>query len=79
MEGAQSECIVPSAHPAHQNPQAIAEVLRILKLNAKLNDRSVAVKAQAKDPLNKPEGAVSALKNRLRAQRLSQTPNKKTL
>jgi pimeloyl-ACP methyl ester carboxylesterase len=79
MEGAQSECIVPSAHPAHQNPQAIAEVLRILKLNAKLNDRSVAVTAQAKDPLNKPEGAVSALKNRLRAQRLSQTPNKTTL
>jgi len=32
MEGAQSELIVPSDHPAHQNPQAIQEVRRILKL-----------------------------------------------
>jgi hypothetical protein len=51
MEGAQSECIVPSAHPAHQNPQAIAEVLRILKLNAKLSDRSVTVATE-------PQGSV---------------------
>ncbi len=35
MEGAQSELIVPSAHPAHQNPQAIEEVRRILKINAR--------------------------------------------
>jgi pimeloyl-ACP methyl ester carboxylesterase len=34
MNGAESECIVPSRHGAHQNPQAIAEVLRILKANA---------------------------------------------
>jgi hypothetical protein len=34
MEGAQSECIVPSDHGAHQNPQAIREVKRILRLNA---------------------------------------------
>jgi pimeloyl-ACP methyl ester carboxylesterase len=34
MEGAQSECIVPSDHSAHQNPKAFAEVARILKLNA---------------------------------------------
>jgi hypothetical protein len=34
MEGAVSECIVPSDHSAHQNPQAFAEVARILKLNA---------------------------------------------
>jgi len=34
MDGAQSELIVPSAHPAHQNPQAIKEVRRILALNA---------------------------------------------
>jgi hypothetical protein len=33
MEGAQSECIVPSDHSAHQNPKAFAEVARILKLN----------------------------------------------
>jgi pimeloyl-ACP methyl ester carboxylesterase len=51
MEGAQSECIVPSAHPAHQNPQAIAEVLRILKLNAKLSDLSAAVPAE-------PQGSI---------------------
>ena len=31
MEGAQTEDIVPSDHTAHQDPQAIAEVLRILK------------------------------------------------
>jgi triacylglycerol esterase/lipase EstA (alpha/beta hydrolase family) len=34
VEGAQSELIVPSGHSAHQNPQAIAEVKRILMLNA---------------------------------------------
>lgn len=32
MPGAQSECIVPSNHSAHQNPQAMAEVKRILRL-----------------------------------------------
>ena len=35
MNGAQSEHIVPSGHGAHQDPQAIAEVLRILKANAR--------------------------------------------
>ncbi len=35
MNGAESEHIVPSGHGAHQNPQAIAEVLRILKANAR--------------------------------------------
>src|ERR1700751_5854486 len=34
LNGAESEHIVPSGHGAHQNPQAIAEVLRILKANA---------------------------------------------
>ena len=33
MDGAQSECIVPSDHGAHQNTKAFAEVKRILKLN----------------------------------------------
>ncbi len=42
MEGAQSELIVPSGHPAHQNPQAIEEVRRILKLNASSSHRSHA-------------------------------------
>jgi hypothetical protein len=31
LNGAESEHIVPSDHGAHQNPQAIAEVMRILK------------------------------------------------
>lgn len=31
MKGAQSEEIVPSDHAAHQNPQAIQDVVRILK------------------------------------------------
>jgi hypothetical protein len=35
LNGAESEDIVPSGHGAHQNPQAIAEVLRILKTNAR--------------------------------------------
>jgi pimeloyl-ACP methyl ester carboxylesterase len=35
MSGSESERIVPSGHGAHQNPQAIAEVLRILKANAR--------------------------------------------
>jgi hypothetical protein len=35
MDGAKSELIVPSGHGAHQNPQAIAEVLRILKAKAR--------------------------------------------
>jgi pimeloyl-ACP methyl ester carboxylesterase len=34
MKGAESEHIVPSDHSAHQNPQAIAEVVRILKAHA---------------------------------------------
>jgi pimeloyl-ACP methyl ester carboxylesterase len=36
LPGASSEKIVPSHHSAHQHPQAIAEVRRILVLNAKL-------------------------------------------
>ena len=34
MDGAVSELVVPSDHSAHQNPQAIAEVKRILKTTA---------------------------------------------
>ncbi len=34
MDGAKSEHIVPSNHGAHQNPQAIADVLQILKAHA---------------------------------------------
>jgi len=33
MDGAQSELVVPSGHSAHQNPQAMAEVARILRLH----------------------------------------------
>ncbi len=35
LDGAQSEKLVPSGHSAHQNPEAIKEVQRILKLNLK--------------------------------------------
>jgi hypothetical protein len=35
LDGAVSELVVPSAHGAHHNPQAIAEVKRILKKYAK--------------------------------------------
>jgi pimeloyl-ACP methyl ester carboxylesterase len=35
LDGAKSELIVPSNHSAHQNPLAIAEVKRILMLNAR--------------------------------------------
>jgi hypothetical protein len=39
MDGAKSELIVPSAHPAHQNPKAIEELHRILTLNVGLANR----------------------------------------
>jgi pimeloyl-ACP methyl ester carboxylesterase len=42
MDGAKSELIVPSGHPAHQNAQAIGEVNRILELNARSKNRSSA-------------------------------------
>jgi pimeloyl-ACP methyl ester carboxylesterase len=42
MDGAKSELIVPSGHGAHQNPQAIEEVRRILVLNARSTDRAIA-------------------------------------
>jgi pimeloyl-ACP methyl ester carboxylesterase len=45
MEGAQSELIVPSGHPAHQNPKAIEEVRRILKLNVRSSHLSDKEKA----------------------------------
>ena len=35
LDGAESELIVPADHSAHQNPQAIAEVRRILKVHAR--------------------------------------------
>ena len=35
LDGAESELVVPSTHGAHRNPQAIAEVKRILKKYAK--------------------------------------------
>jgi len=38
METARSERIVPSGHPAHQNPEAIGEVMRILKEHARTAD-----------------------------------------
>ena len=40
MSGSESERIVPSGHSAHQDPQAIAEVLRILKANTTLVPRA---------------------------------------
>ena len=40
LDGAQSELVVPSSHSAHQNPQAIAEVKRILKLHIASGDSS---------------------------------------
>ena len=33
LDGAQSERIVPSGHPGHQNKQGMEEVDRILRLN----------------------------------------------
>jgi pimeloyl-ACP methyl ester carboxylesterase len=40
LAGAQSEKIVPSSHSAQQNPEAIAEVSRILKVHAKQQSKS---------------------------------------
>jgi hypothetical protein len=46
MEGAESELIVPSAHPAHQNPKAIAEVRRILMLNLGRSETGSRIQTQ---------------------------------
>jgi hypothetical protein len=35
LDGARSDLVVPSNHSAHQHPQAIEEVRRILKLHAR--------------------------------------------
>jgi hypothetical protein len=43
LEGAQRELIVPSSHNAHQNPQAIDEVRRILKLHVAQTARKLRV------------------------------------
>jgi len=47
MDGAKSELIVSSGHAAHQNPKAIEEVHRILKLDVGLANRG-------KTPANGP-------------------------
>ena len=39
LDGAESEKIVPCGHGAHHNPEAIAEVVRILKKHIRGNDR----------------------------------------
>lgn len=53
MDGARSELIVPSGHGAHQNPQAIEDVKRILKLHAtggSGNNRSLRKLRQLANP-----------------------------
>jgi pimeloyl-ACP methyl ester carboxylesterase len=45
LDGAQSELVVPSSHSAHQNPQTIAEVKRILKKQP-ARDAQPSAKAQ---------------------------------
>jgi hypothetical protein len=45
MEGAQSELVVPSHHGANSNPQAIAEVKRILKLHLASGARATSENA----------------------------------
>ena len=47
VEGAQSELIVPSNHSAPPNPQAIAEVARILKLNLGNRGKTAATDGSA--------------------------------
>ncbi|MES2438097.1 MAG: alpha/beta fold hydrolase [Verrucomicrobiota bacterium] len=48
LDGAVSEKIVPSNHSAHQNPEAIAEVRRILRLHAGLGAGSSSSDAHTK-------------------------------
>jgi hypothetical protein len=67
LNGAESEDIVPSGHGAHQNPQAIAEVLRILKANARI----VRHRETTAGPSNNAKGARRAfLKPRARRDQL---------
>jgi hypothetical protein len=56
LNGALSELIVPSGHYAHQNPQAVEEVRRILKLHAvrqQPNAREANWDFRAAFPLNR--------------------------
>jgi len=39
LDGAESEKIVPCGHGAHHNPEAVAEVVRILKKHIRSNDQ----------------------------------------
>jgi len=48
LDGAQSELVVPSAHNAEVNPDAIREVGRILKTDLSQSPRSVSIDKQAR-------------------------------
>lgn len=55
IDGAQSELIVPSGHWSNQNPQAIAEVRRILLAHIGRKAKPVAPSAPAPQNLNTNE------------------------
>ena len=64
LEGAQSELIVPSDHGAHENPKAIAEVDRILKLNLKtegVRKKSVEPRPRVASPQANKEASESSM------------------
>lgn len=56
LDGAASEKIVPSGHGAHQNPEAIAETRRILRLHAGLPDSSTPSVSHTKKIVRKTKG-----------------------
>jgi hypothetical protein len=53
LNGAESEDIVPSGHGAHQNPQAIEEVRRILTLIARSDGRTATASRKNSTPTNR--------------------------
>ena len=64
MEGAESELIVPSAHSAHQNPKASAEVHRILMLD--LRHSETGSKFETQRPVShRDEGDVTSRRGAL--------------
>jgi pimeloyl-ACP methyl ester carboxylesterase len=69
LDSAQSEKIVPSGHEAMADPQAIAEIRRILLLNLRVHENALGVRRSS--GALRPPGAPQERRTPRRAERLS--------
>lgn len=60
LDGAQSERIVPSGHPAHQNKQGMEEVHRILRLNLGVHETAGKAATRLSSPKSRREARRAA-------------------